>query len=187
MQRPSQNLNSWKLNRMRKKRFLLLALLGITLSAGMNAQERQQPSIGEMATLPTWMQMMYCANPNVFEADHDNVHALAQCAGTPSMMYAGTEPGVVSRSRDGGTAGVGISQSTLLDGGLSSLAVDRNIAVLGSGWKMRRTRNAGSTWTTALHPTNLCPNEIQFHPNLSNVVSSATDTGTPFYFNSERS
>lgn len=114
------------------------------------------------------------------EADHTNIYALAQSPSNPDIMYAGTEPGEVYKSTDGGTTWNGVTQTTMIDGGVRALAVDPNnpdIVLAAAGWYLYRSTNGGQTWTSVLNATNLYAGELQFQPSNSQVVLAATEAG----------
>ena len=122
---------------------------------------------------------MYTSN-NTPETDQTNVYSMARCTGTPSVMYAGTEPGEVYKSTDAGATWNSVSQNTQVDGGVTAVAVDPNdpnIVLAGAGWSLKRSSDGGNTWNTVINATNLYPNEIQFNPAQSNIVLAATDAG----------
>lgn len=123
---------------------------------------------------------MYDGN-NAPETNHINIYALAQCAGTPTIMYAGTEPGEIYRSSDGGETWSNVSLTQLTDGGVNALAADPNngdIVLAASGSFVYRSTNGGTSWSTVLNVGNLNAAELTFHPTLSNIALLASERGT---------
>lgn len=120
-------------------------------------------------------------NNNTPEADHINVYAIAQCAGTPAILYAGTEPGEIYRSADGGDTWTNVSRDHITNGGINALAVDPNngnVVLAASGAFVYRSTNGGSTWTTVLNQGNLNSAELTYHPSNSNLAYLASEQGT---------
>jgi photosystem II stability/assembly factor-like uncharacterized protein len=120
-------------------------------------------------------------NNNTPEADHINIYSIAQCAGTPTVMFAGTEPGEIYRSGDGGETWANVSKNHLIDGGINAIAIDPNngdIVLAASGSFLYRSTNGGGSWATVLNVGGLNAAELTFHPSNSNIALLASDRGT---------
>lgn len=118
---------------------------------------------------------------NGAEADHINVYSLAQCASNSAIMYAGTEPGEIYRSTDGGDTWANVSRNQLIDGGINALAVDPNngdIVLAAAGSFVYRSTNGGNTWATVLNVSGLNAAELAYHPTNSSLAFLACERGT---------
>jgi hypothetical protein len=119
-------------------------------------------------------------NNGQFEAEHTNVYSLAQCQSSPNVMVAGTEPGEVYQSNDGGSTWQSITTNTLVNAGVTAVAIDPSQPdhiLAGAGNQLKRTTNSGGSWSNVISAGGLNPNEIQFHPSQPQIVLVACETG----------
>lgn len=117
---------------------------------------------------------------SVLSGHQTNVYSIHQCAGVPTVMFAGTEPGEVYKSTDGGNTWFSVSMNDDMGGGVSAVACHPTnplIALAGSGSKLLRTTDGGGSWTGIISMWGLNVNEILFMPSDPSIVMAATDKG----------
>ncbi len=108
-----------------------------------------------------------------------NVYSITECAAAPNVLYAGTEPGEVYQSTDGGLNWLPVSQGYRFSG-VEAVAVDPTdpqVCFAANGWNLMRTVDGGLSWQTVLTETNLWPHEILVVPTDPDVVLVAGDAG----------
>ena len=114
------------------------------------------------------------------KANQTNVYSITQCAGTPTTMYCGTEPGEIYKSIDGGTNWSNVSLNLGTNWGTTAIAAhpsDPNVAYAGGGDILYKTIDGGASWTIALNSSALDPAEIFIHPGNPNIVMTTGPTG----------
>lgn len=109
-----------------------------------------------------------------------NIYSLDQCAGSPSVLYIGTEPGEVYKSIDGGLNWTNSSMNENFGSGVTAVEVhpvNPLIVFAGGNAGIFRSTDGGSTWTNVLPQTNFNVNEILIHSGNDQIVLAATDKG----------
>ncbi|MBN1657504.1 MAG: IPT/TIG domain-containing protein [Anaerolineae bacterium] len=104
-----------------------------------------------------------------------SISVLAVHPVTPTIAYAGLEPGRVYRTLDGGASWAQVAD--LGDGWWSFLAVDPHAPerIYASGWHtayfFARSLDGGDTWAAmTLEPGSDSANDIAFHPTVSGTI-----------------
>ncbi len=119
-------------------------------------------------------------NNNAPRANQTNIYCLAQCTGTPAVMYAGTEPGEVYKSTNSGQTWVSVFDDVVHPGGLRAIAVDPanpdHVIASGNAYVFTTT-DGGANWNSSYIAPNYNANEIQFHPTNPNIVFIASQFG----------
>ncbi|MEM6685571.1 MAG: T9SS type A sorting domain-containing protein [Bacteroidota bacterium] len=101
----------------------------------------------------------YRQGGTVLSGAQTNVYSIGQCAGTPNVLYAGTESGEIYKTVDGGDNWTNASlnlvtalapQAVIANGGVRAIAVhptNPDIAYAGAGSEVFKTTNGGTSWT----------------------------------------
>ncbi len=113
-------------------------------------------------------------------SDQTNVYSVTQCAGSPNVMYCGTEPGEVYRSADMGLSWTNASMEMNFGSGVTAVAAHPtapNTVLAGGNSGIFRSTDGGQNWTNVLPNTNFGVNELLFHPTDPQTVLAATDKG----------
>lgn len=108
-----------------------------------------------------------------------NVYSFDVSPQNPSLVYAGTETGVLSKSVDKGLtwSTIGVNNSAL-KAPITAVAinpVDTSVVYVGTTWGLVRTGNGGTTWTIDINRPSLLANDIKVKPDSSAVVFVAGD------------
>jgi photosystem II stability/assembly factor-like uncharacterized protein len=109
-----------------------------------------------------------------------NVYSIDQCAGNPSIVYCGTEPGEVYKSIDEGLNWQLVSANEDFGSGVTAIEVhfsNQNIVFAGGNKGVFRSINGGISWQNVLPNSNLGVNEILIHPTNDQIVFACTDKG----------
>lgn len=109
-----------------------------------------------------------------------NVYSLDQCAGSPNVLYLGTEPGEVYKSTDGATTWNNSSMTINFGSGVTAVEVhptNPNIVFAGGNAGVFRSLDGGANWTNVLPNTNFNVNEILINSGNTQIVLAATDKG----------
>jgi photosystem II stability/assembly factor-like uncharacterized protein len=109
-----------------------------------------------------------------------NIYSVDQCAASPAVMYAGTEPGEVYKSTDEGLNWVQVTKTIDFGSGVTAVEVhpaNPNIAFAGGNLGLFRTLDGGITWLNVLPQTNFNVNEILINPGNDQIVLVASDKG----------
>lgn len=112
--------------------------------------------------------------------DQTNVYSIDVCQSTPWVMYAGTEPGEIYKSADGGLNWNCVSLSINMNGGVNAVAVDptnSNVVLAGNGNVLKRSNNGGGTWTDVPGGAGIDVREILFNPNNPQIVHFVCEAG----------
>jgi len=108
-----------------------------------------------------------------------NIYCIDQCAGNPTTMYLGTEPGEVYKSTDGGSNWLPSSMSEDF-GGTTAIEVhpvNGDIVFVGGNYGIFRSLNGGTSWTNVMPESNLNVNEILINDANDQIILAATDKG----------
>ncbi|MFN8588987.1 MAG: FlgD immunoglobulin-like domain containing protein [Candidatus Eisenbacteria bacterium] len=108
-----------------------------------------------------------------------NVYSFDVSPQVPSLVYAGTETGVLSKSENKGLtwSTIGVNNSAL-KAPITSVAinpVDTTNVYVATTWGVVRTGNGGTTWTIDLNRPTLVANDLKVKPDSSAVVMVAGD------------
>lgn len=109
-----------------------------------------------------------------------NVYAIDQCAGQPSFLYLGTEPGEVYKSIDGGQNWTNSSMNENFGSGVTAIEVhfsNPSIVFAGGNNGIFKSIDGGSTWVNVMPESNLNVNEILINSGNDQIVMAATDKG----------
>ena len=109
-----------------------------------------------------------------------NVNCIAQSVSSPSILFAGTEPGEVFKSTDGGSTWNSSSMNTDFKyGGVHAIAISpANASVIYCGtYKIYKSTDGGATWNICFNASNFGVNEILVNPSNSSIVLAACDSG----------
>lgn len=109
-----------------------------------------------------------------------NIYSIDQCAGSPNIMYAGTEPGEVYKSIDQGQNWVQVTKTIDFGSGVSAVEVhptNPDIVFAGGNLGVFRSTDGGVNWTNILPQTNFNVNEILINPGNDQVILVASDKG----------
>ncbi len=109
-----------------------------------------------------------------------NIYSIDQCLASPNVLFAGTEPGEVYKSDDGGLNWSCVTMSIDFGSGVSAIEVhpgNPDIAFAGGNLGLFRTTDGGSSWTNVLPQTNFNVNEILINPTNDQIVLVASDKG----------
>ena len=158
--------------------------------------EVQMPSQQEWTTLlqdykakqsgsrsATWSALgpFFVSNPQFLQGKtQSNIYSLAISPSNPQIMYAGTEPGEIYRSSNGGNSWDCVSLDDFFGYGVTALAVhpsNPSIAFAGGNLGVFKTTDAGTNWTNVLPDNQLGVNEIWVDPAQGSVVLAATEKG----------
>ena len=119
-------------------------------------------------------------NNGDFRANQSNVYCLDRCAADTLTMWAGTEPGEIYRSTDGGLSWASCSDNLNHGGGLRAIAADPSnplVAYASSGSTIYKTTDGGLNWSLNSMPSNFNANEILVHPANPSLVFVAANAG----------
>ena len=123
----------------------------------------------------------FVSNPQFLQGKtQSNIYSLAISPSNPQIMYAGTEPGEIYRSSNGGNSWDCISLDDFFGYGVTALAVhpgNSDIAFAGGNLGIFKTTDAGNQWVSILPDNQLGVNEIWIQPGQGSVVLAATDKG----------
>lgn len=109
-----------------------------------------------------------------------NIYAIDQAPSNSNVLYCGSETGECYRSSDGGNTWNNISLNDPLDGAVRSIDIhptDPNTVFIGSGSRVYKSTNGGSSWTEVLYEWQLRANEILINPSNPNIVLVAANSG----------
>ncbi|HEU4716895.1 MAG TPA: PKD domain-containing protein [Bacteroidia bacterium] len=112
--------------------------------------------------------------------EQTNIYSFTQCQSHPNYLYAGTEPGEIYRSSDGGSNWQLCTLNDPLGGSVSAICVsptDSSIVYAGSGDFIFKSSDGGNTWNAVFATGGLWANEILVHPADPNVVLVAANKG----------
>ncbi|MFM7565622.1 MAG: hypothetical protein ACKO4K_02630 [Flavobacteriales bacterium] len=112
--------------------------------------------------------------------DQANIYSLDQCAGSPTTVICGTEPGEVYKSMDGGQNWTCISMGLDFSSGVTAVEIsptDPSLFFAGGNNGVYRSSNGGNTWTNVLPNSSFGVNEILILPGNENIVLVASDKG----------
>src|SRR5665213_1770978 len=108
-----------------------------------------------------------------------NVNCIAQSVSSSNTLFAGTEPGEIFKSTNGGTTWNSTSMNTDFKyGGVHAIAIsptNANVIYCGT-YKIYKSINGGGNWNISLNAANLGLNEIQIDPVNSSIILSASDS-----------
>jgi hypothetical protein len=96
-----------------------------------------------------------------------NIYSIDQCAASPNIMYAGTEPGEVYKSIDQGQNWIQVTKTIDFGSGVSAVEVhptNPDYILAGGNLGLFRSTDGGVTWTNILPQTNFNVNEILINP-----------------------
>jgi len=113
------------------------------------------------------------------ENDQTNVYSITQCAADLNIVYAGTEPGEVYKSTDGGMSWSPSSQAYFFNG-VEAICVDptnADVVYASNGWSLMKSVDGGITWNAVLTVTSLWVKEILVLATNPNIVFAAGNTG----------
>ena len=113
-------------------------------------------------------------------SEQSNIYSIDQAPSNANILYCGSETGECYRSSDGGNSWNNISLLDPLDGGVTSIDIhptDPNIVYIGSGSRVYKSTNGGTTWNEVLYEWQLGANEILINPSNPNIVLVAANTG----------
>ncbi len=113
------------------------------------------------------------------ENDQTNVYSITQCDADLNVLYAGTEPGEIYKSTDGGMSWTPSSQGYFFNG-VEAIAVsptDPDVVYASNGWDLMKSTDGGETWGSVLTATSLWVKEILVLPSDPDVVMLAANTG----------
>lgn len=119
-------------------------------------------------------------NNNTPIASQTNVYSLTQCTSTPTVMYAGTEPGEIYKSTNSGQTWVSVFDGVMHPRGLRAIAVDPanpDHVIASSNAYVFTTTDGGANWNSSFIANGYNANEIQFHPTNPNIVFIASQYG----------
>ncbi len=111
--------------------------------------------------------------------DQTNVYSLTQCAADLSVLYAGTEPGEIYKSIDGGMSWFSVTRNYFFNG-VEAICVDptdADVVYASNGWNLMKSADGGETWDAVLTQTSLWVKEILVLPSNPDVVLLAANTG----------
>lgn len=115
-----------------------------------------------------------------FRANQTNIYSISRCAADTNVLYAGTEPGEIYRSSDGGQNWTVLSDGLAHPGGLRAISADPvnpNIAYASSGSSVYKTTDGGGSWTTTYMANGFNANEILVHPADPSLVFIPANQG----------
>lgn len=114
------------------------------------------------------------------KANQSNVFSISRSESNPNVLYAGTEPGEVYRSSNGGSEWSNVSEDFPLLQGVRAIAAspaDQNEVYAGTNSYLRHSTDGGLTWTHNYLSNNFRVNEILFHPDNASIVFVAGEGG----------
>ena len=112
------------------------------------------------------------------KASQANVYAFDIAPSNHSILYCGTETGVVSKSTDKGLhwspAGESYSNFSSAVGGIAIHPNNPNIVFVANGSGVHQTTNGGVSWTPLLSLAGLAPNFIRINPARPDTIFVGT-------------
>ena len=109
-----------------------------------------------------------------------NIYSIDQAPSNSNILYCGSETGECYRSNDGGNSWANVSLNDPLNGAVRSIDIhptDPNTVYIGSGSRVFKSTNGGSTWTEVLYEWQLNANEILINPSNPSIVLVAANSG----------
>lgn len=108
-----------------------------------------------------------------------NIYQMDVAPSNASVLYAGGESGGLWKTTDKGLTWA-LTTKDILHGAFGAVKIhptNSDIVYAGTGGKIIKTINGGTTWTTVYTESNLWTNEIAISHSDPNVVLAATDSG----------
>lgn len=113
-------------------------------------------------------------------SQQSNIYSIDQAPSNSNILYCGSETGECYRSADGGNSWNNVSLNDPLDGAVRSIDIhptDPNTVYIGSGSRVYKSTNGGTTWAEVLYEWQLNANEILINPSNPNIVLVAANSG----------